>query len=617
MTFATASAQPRVILDSGASVSIVNDLALLHSVHAIFAITVNGVGGSSQATQAGEFGGFGPALYLPNSPQNILSTAVLFDYSGFVSYEPDPDNAPLERARVQLPKHEDLLFKRVEGLYFCEFPVAWLNQDGTLVMPKATPRSYPAFPILQLYDSDATQHFTAAEVARAEEAGRLHRAMHHPNDRYLSTVLDLSVLRDTTLSSKDLRNHRLLSGPCTGCLTGKTRQPSSLTPSNTTYALGELLVGDLFYFYGKRGKKEPYLIMVESRTTHIMVTRMAKKTTSELCPALSRIVSFYKGHGHTVKYIRTDREPNLLSCEDFLLTLGVVMQHTGTNCHAKQAERAIQTLKSHCRATKCSLGFSLPQELHQHLILDVAGALNDITNVNCSPSNPNILITGARASCSKQYRVPFGTFGTVKTPPSRERDDLPRAVLAMCVGRDHASQKSLKVWLLHSRQIIHITSFTSLAITKDLIAMMDNYCAQEPQFGEDLLGGFSERATADPLLPSLTDVAHHLGDDDDLTDHTDSGTTPPLAAAPGSISTSLLLKIPLLLNRRSPNSFLLSPLPVIQHFCPPLASNLRNHHPARASPWSPLPRRPLRAGLLPLSRLQPRSQSLSSSWRVR
>ena len=143
--------------------------------------------------------------------------------------------------------HEDLLFSRVEGLYFCEFPATWLNPNGTLVMPEAIPRSCSAFPVLQLYDSDITQHFTATEVARAEEAGRLHRALHHPNDRYLSTVLDLSVLHDTSLSSKDLCNHRLISGPCTGCLT-------SLAPSNVTYALGELLVGDLFNFYGKRGK---------------------------------------------------------------------------------------------------------------------------------------------------------------------------------------------------------------------------------------------------------------------------------------------------------------------------------------------------------------------------
>ena len=198
-------------------------------------------------------------------------------------------------------------------------------------------------------------------------------------------------------------------------------------------------------------------------------------------------MNFYTGHGHKLRYIRTDREPNLLSCEDFLLTLGIVMQHTGTNSHAKQAERAIQTLKSPCRATKCSLGFNLPQELHQYLIQDVVGALNDVTNTNCCPSTPNIPLTGARASCSKQYRAPFGTFGTVKTPPNREQDDLPRAVLAMCVGRDHSSHRSLKVWNLHSRQIIHVTSFTPLAITKDLITAMDNYCAQEPQIGDDPL----------------------------------------------------------------------------------------------------------------------------------
>ena len=92
-------------------------------------------------------------------------------------------------------------------------------------MPKAIPRSCSVFPVLQLYDSDITQHFNATEVARAEEAGRLHRALYHFNDRYLSTVLDLSVLRDTSLSSKDLRNHRLISGPCTGCLTGKLASP--------------------------------------------------------------------------------------------------------------------------------------------------------------------------------------------------------------------------------------------------------------------------------------------------------------------------------------------------------------------------------------------------------
>ena len=118
---------------------------------------------------------------------------------------------------------------------------------------------------------------------------------------------------------------------------------------------------------------------------------------------------FYTGHSHTVEVIRTDREANFISCEDFLHSRGVHMQRTGTGCHAKQAERAIQTIKSRCRAVKCSLGFTLPRPLYQYLIMDVVGTLNSSVNTACMPSTPNILIMGFRASIPLHYQIPFGT----------------------------------------------------------------------------------------------------------------------------------------------------------------------------------------------------------------
>ena len=40
----------------------------------------------------------------------------------------------------------------------------------------------------------------------------------------------------------------------------------------------------------------------------------------------------------------------------------------------------------------------------------------------------------------------------MKTPLHRKRDDQPRAVVAVCLGRDRRSQKSIKVLVLLTRR---------------------------------------------------------------------------------------------------------------------------------------------------------------------
>ena len=116
--------------------------------------------------------------------------------------------------------------------------------------------------------------------------------------------------------------------------------------SSSTAELCELLVMDLFFFPGAGGRLEPYLLSVESRTSHILAFRMNNKTSEFLQTAIGRAVDFYAGYGHTVRIIKTDREANFISCEGFLHSRGVHMLRTGTGCHAKQAKRAIQTVKS-------------------------------------------------------------------------------------------------------------------------------------------------------------------------------------------------------------------------------------------------------------------------------
>ena len=134
---------------------------------------------------------------------------------------------------------------------------------------------------------------------------------------------------------------------------GKAKHLPTPDISSTSAELGELLTMDLFFFPGAAGR-------MKSRTGHLQVHRMAVKTSELLQNAIGRVLAFYTGHGHTVKTIKTDRDANSISCEEFLHERGVRTLRTGTGCHAKQAERAIQTVKSRCRAVKCSPGCAVP-----------------------------------------------------------------------------------------------------------------------------------------------------------------------------------------------------------------------------------------------------------------
>ena len=53
--------------------------------------------------------------------------------------------------------------------------------------------------------------------------GRLHKALSHPNDRFLGVMLDHGALADVDYTSKDLRNHREIAGPCKACLMGRAK----------------------------------------------------------------------------------------------------------------------------------------------------------------------------------------------------------------------------------------------------------------------------------------------------------------------------------------------------------------------------------------------------------
>ena len=147
--------------------------------------------------------------------------------------------------------------------------------------------------------------------------------------------------------------------------------------------------------------------------------------------------------------------------------------------------------------------------------------MNDTVDVNSAPSTPNTLVSGSCANYNCHYPIPIGTFCIVKTPLHRERDDQPRAVVAVCLGRDRRSQKSIKVLVL-IQQIIHVVKYTAIDASRDLIKEMDDMANSEPAFGENLLAGdgailSGAERTFEITEAAVTDIIEHqVVEDHDL-----------------------------------------------------------------------------------------------------
>ena len=88
----------------------------------------------------------------------------------------------------------------------------------------------------------------------------------------------------------------------------------------------------------------------------------------------------------------------------------------------------------------------------------------------------------------------------------------------MCVGRDRASQKALKVLVLSTQRVIHVNSFKPLDLTRDIIERMDDIASRDVDIGEDLLGEDDLVHPIDSSEPTLIDLADHQDFDDHFLD---------------------------------------------------------------------------------------------------
>ena len=180
-----------------------------------------------------------------------------------------------------------------------------------------------------------------------------------------------------------------------------------------------------------------------------------------------------------MKFLRTDRETVLLSCETDLLSIGIIMENTGTDRHASVIERNVRTVKDHQRATLASLPYKLPLALYPYLLDDVIGCLNSVTNKKSNPLSPQEWITG-RKSQVLLLKQSIGTYGIAHIAKGTRKDNMSRGVHSVIVGHDLNSKNSFKVYMLSTSTVIHTDKFVELPATQDFITMMNTLSQGDP-----------------------------------------------------------------------------------------------------------------------------------------
>ena len=476
-----------LVLDSGANVSIVSSASLLQNIRTVNGRSLTGISGpaTTYATHSGFLQPFDPDALVADVNKNVLSVHRALCHGFKIRYDEVQKSFILHR--TQRGRKEEHVFR--------------LNDEGLYVMRYGGGRAGRVNEAVGKYDN--VPNFTPIERKRAAAALRLHAAMGHPCDAYLGRALDSNAYRGTSLTSKDLRNARAIHGPCPGCALGKITEAPSPEATSPPAAPYSMLHIDFFFVRGAGGKKQPYLISVEESTGHLVTVKCASRKLHDVVEAVLSVRNIYKGHGHVIKKVRSDREAAFIAMEPFLNASGIIVDRTSSGRHAKMAERQIRCIKDHVRAVRSSLPFRLPLDLVQHLVADVVISLNNTVNSKTGGRTPRDLLTGDKLNLERHYRLAFGDIAIFQKRSGVSNDEGPRGGYGMVIGRDLNSQGSMRVYFIGSGHTGMSDRFTHTELTKDLIASIDKIADMDPLFSEEDLITLEFETEVSPTMEGL------------------------------------------------------------------------------------------------------------------
>ena len=428
---------------------------------------------------------FGDCHFMPEAPINILSFSRCRQ-TFHIYYNFDRDFFTLVPLSDDLKKIcPPLIFiddGSDEGIY--RYSKNLTANPNLIVLPSRS--------ATDKYDKDL-KLYTPEQFRIARELRKLHKALSHPNDEALSTLLDNGGIMDTQLNRKSVTLSNEILGPCEECLEGKATDATSVRTHNYESRsfppdhIGHTLWMDIVFIKGPDGKKIPLLLALEELTNFELAATMKDKSAKSLKEAMNKVIGYIKSYQHTVREVHSDAEAVFGACAAYLGHLGIILKQKAPGKHARRVERVVRTLRSKMRAVIKSLPFKLPPKLYVPLVQSTVIGNNLVPNSQTKTVSPSTAVTGIKPSFKGSLQYKFGDAVMCFRPNIAKTDkDTMRADRALFLYFNKG-QYTADVYLVDRDEFVtrdlNPSKFRSIPFTDDLIQKLNSMCE-----GKDFLG---------------------------------------------------------------------------------------------------------------------------------
>jgi hypothetical protein len=294
---------------------------------------------------------------------------------------------------------------------------------------------------------------SAQQKERAKEARELHNNIGHPGDKALCKALENGNLVPTRVTCQDVKNAKILLGPCIPCIQAKMKAPTEKS-SNSPPAekIGDNVHMDIIPVPTSVGGNNHILFTVDEKSDFVIGIPIPTKSTTQLIKAADVIAGMYHLRGHTVSHFTSDNEINLRAMENQLRTRKISISTTPAGLHEKKSERSIQTIKRKLAATKAALSYVLPSVLEAEAYITVIRLCNIVPTSNTGTLTPYEIFT------KEKPKIPAYAFGTLAVAHHpRSEDKSIRAEIGIFISHGY-NLRYLKFWIPTRHQMYSMRS---------------------------------------------------------------------------------------------------------------------------------------------------------------
>ena len=278
------------------------------------------------------------------------SSPVLLDFSPSLSNNVSPVSAKFLSCRLSVDPSSHDYWREA----FPNKTMTYFNQ----VYFEPELRAYHASP-------DPNRHYSAEEIARANQVNDLHIAYSHLNDGALGVALDTGCLKTPlNCTSRDVAINRVLRLACPDCVGGKQQNPSyppsTHQPADDVGNHIQLDIEQLPVPSADGGFTHQVMAVDEKSGTLTIIGATSKSGPDILRATLKFLNKDYVAFGHKVRHLSADAESVFESLIPEFGKVGFELTLVPPQQHAQRLERYQQTLLNRYIATLSNINFFFP-----------------------------------------------------------------------------------------------------------------------------------------------------------------------------------------------------------------------------------------------------------------